>query len=332
MRQACPCLQAVGNGPGMHPYPSHQHRCLAAHQPRVVAPSAQTHFCLTSQHRVCPYFPRHRAEGILPDVRPERSTWLAQGVTLSQVLVVFVALAMLLPWTRADSETLSTASGPADPGRVAAAPTTPYRWPTPVQVEAPLLLARAVLPTATAASPNLARPTADLPPDRVEIPAIGLDAPVVEVQLQVTQEEGQSITTWAVADGAAGFHSGTAYPGRAGNMVLSGHHNAKGEVFRYLVDVPIGAQVIVHVGQTVYAYIVSRKMILPEKFATPAQKQENARWIEPFPDERLTLVSCWPYDDNTHRLVVIAQPVVQSDPPALPAMDQGQNSEPPIPE
>ena len=146
------------------------------------------------------------------------------------------------------------------------------------------------------------------------------------------QVEGQSITTWAVADSAAGFHSGTAYPGRTGNTVLSGHHNAKGEVFRYLADVPIGAQVTVHVGQATYFYVVSRKMILPEKLAAPAQKQENARWIEPVPDERLTLVTCWPYDDNTHRLIVIAQPLAPVDHPTLPTGDQGQSSAPPIPE
>jgi sortase A len=333
MNQVCPYLQPIKNGPAMRPCPSHQHRCFAAHQPRVIAPPAQAHFCLASQHRVCPYFAGHRAEGILPDVGPARSNWSARGVTLSLVAMVVVALAGLLPWAQADSHMPPSASGSVAPGSTLATTPVPVpSWLTPIQSEMPTVTARTVLPTPTAAPSNLAPPPADRPPDRIEIPSIGLDAPVVEVQSQVTKEEGQSITTWAVADGAVGYHSGTAYPGHAGNTVLSGHHNAKGEVFRYLVDVPIGAQIVVHVGQAVYPYVVSRKMILPEKLAAPAQRQENARWIEPFPDERLTLVTCWPYDDNTHRLIVIAQPFVPLDHPALPTAGQGQSSVPPTPE
>jgi len=37
-------------------------------------------------------------------------------------------------------------------------------------------------------------------------------------------------------------------------------------------------------------------------------RQENARWIAPTDDERLTLVTCWPYTNNTHRVVVVAKP------------------------
>jgi sortase A len=41
---------------------------------------------------------------------------------------------------------------------------------------------------------------------------------------------------------------------------------------------------------------------------------ENARWIEPTEDERLTLVSCWPYETNAYRLVVVARPAVAPAP------------------
>ena len=36
---------------------------------------------------------------------------------------------------------------------------------------------------------------------------------------------------------------------------------------------------------------------------------ENAAWIMPSEDERLTLVTCWPYTSNTHRLIIVARPV-----------------------
>ena len=38
-------------------------------------------------------------------------------------------------------------------------------------------------------------------------------------------------------------------------------------------------------------------------------RQANARWILPTTDERVTLITCWPYESNSHRLVVIALPV-----------------------
>jgi sortase (surface protein transpeptidase) len=51
---------------------------------------------------------------------------------------------------------------------------------------------------------------------------------------------------------------------------------------------------------------VDKVMIVPEKYATMDQRKENAQWIGAFDDDRLTLVSCWPRDDNTHRIIVVA--------------------------
>ena len=46
-----------------------------------------------------------------------------------------------------------------------------------------------------------------------------------------------------------------------------------------------------------------------ERTATAEQRLENGEWIQPAGEERLTLVSCWPRDDNSHRIIVIAHPV-----------------------
>ena len=39
-------------------------------------------------------------------------------------------------------------------------------------------------------------------------------------------------------------------------------------------------------------------------------RQKNAQWIMPTGDERLTLVTCWPYEwpGNSHRVIVVARP------------------------
>jgi sortase A len=47
---------------------------------------------------------------------------------------------------------------------------------------------------------------------------------------------------------------------------------------------------------------------VPEKYVSEQQRRGNARYIQPTPDDRLTLVSCWPRNDNTHRIIVIARP------------------------
>jgi sortase A len=50
-------------------------------------------------------------------------------------------------------------------------------------------------------------------------------------------------------------------------------------------------------------------MILPERFESSEVRLQNARWIQHSEDERLTLISCWPYESNTHRVIVVAFPI-----------------------
>jgi len=153
-------------------------------------------------------------------------------------------------------------------------------------------------------TPTLAGPPpASAPPDRIVIPAIGLDAPVVPVGWTVT--DGGAV--WEAADYAAGWHQGSAYPGHVGNTVLSGHHNIKGKVFRYLIDLEPDDEVFLYVGDTAYHYVVTEKHLFEEKGKSEAVRRANAQWIAPTDDERLTLVTCWPYTSNTHRLIVVAK-------------------------
>jgi sortase A len=159
-------------------------------------------------------------------------------------------------------------------------------------------------------TPTPVRPPASSPPARIVIPKIGLDSKVVEVDWTAEKRDGQLVSVWNVADYVAGFHRGSAYPGRIGNTVISGHHNIKGEVFRYLVDLEPGDKVILYVGEVTYRYAVEEKLILPDKYVSAEQKRENGKWIRYFPDERLTLVTCWPYENNTHRVIVIAKPLL----------------------
>ena len=113
---------------------------------------------------------------------------------------------------------------------------------------------------------------------------------------------------WEVADYAAGFHKGMARPGHVGNTVISGHNNIRGEVFRYVHELKAGDDVYVWVGNSPYRYLVGAVYRLPIKGAPRQVQQDNLRLILPTSDQRLTLVTCWPYWSNTHRIVVVAFP------------------------
>lgn len=174
----------------------------------------------------------------------------------------------------------------------------------------------AASPTATRTPAPTATPTptgpppASQPPSRIVIPSINLDADVVKMGWEVKQRaNGETYSEWVVPDYAAGWHKNSALPGHIGNTVLSGHHNILGEVFRYIVDTEPGADVTLYADGHAYEYVVTEKYILKEKGVPYEQRLKNAEYISQTDDERLTLVSCWPYETNTHRVVVIARPV-----------------------
>lgn len=166
-------------------------------------------------------------------------------------------------------------------------------------------------PTATPAGP----PVASKPPTRIVAPAIGLDAKVVPMGWETRYDaKGQAYSEWVVPSFAAGWHLNSALPGQVGNVVLSGHHNIEGEVFRYVVNLNPGDQISLYVDDQLYQYTVAERMILPEKGQPYEVRLKNAQYIAQTPDARLTLVTCWPYTTNTHRVVVVAQPVEPPQP------------------
>lgn len=185
--------------------------------------------------------------------------------------------------------------------------------------------ARAETPTASpsatsAAAPDsatgdaAAAPAAVGQPNRIVIPKIALDAPIVDVGWQVVERGDERFTEWQTADNAAGRHINSAQPGEQGNVVLSGHHNTKGEVFRRVSELELEPGDLIYLydeqGRR-YTYAVDEVTDPPllEVGATTEQRLANARYIQPTNDARVTLVTCWPYWTNTHRVVVVAKMV-----------------------
>ncbi len=153
-------------------------------------------------------------------------------------------------------------------------------------------------------------PGAGRSPVRIIIPAIGLDAAVQPMGWRVVDDH----TEWAVPDDAAGRHIDSAFPGEAGNVVISGHHNIGGRVFSGVSrigepDSPLGLgdEIILEdeIGRE-FVYRITGWRRFPEASASVAMRQENASYLLPTDFPQLTLITCWPAQTNTHRVIVMA--------------------------
>ena len=132
---------------------------------------------------------------------------------------------------------------------------------------------------------SLPEPVAQ-PATRIVIPSISIDAPVGEG------------TDWESLKYKVGHHPGTANPGQRGNMVLAAHNDVYGEIFRYLPGVPVGEIVTVYAGKQVFRYqITERRFILPEQVEV----------MLPTTGPTLTLISCFPYLIDTHRIILFGE-------------------------
>ncbi len=202
----------------------------------------------------------------------------------------------------------------------------PTRTPAATSTPAPSL---SPSPTPTTAASDTPTPTAPIRrtprppvPQRIVIPAIDVDAPVQPVGWHTIEIDGQTFGQWDVPDGyAAGWHNTSAPLGQPGNTVLNGHHNIEGEVFGKLIDLEPGDTIYLQGGGRTRRYTVAQIMTLQERWRTPEERLENARWIQPGDDERLTLVTCWPRTGNSHRLIVVALPA--EDEPHQPFCEGG---------
>ncbi|MGB0384300.1 MAG: sortase [Ardenticatenaceae bacterium] len=193
--------------------------------------------------------------------------------------------------------------------------TSPLTRPPLSSPSASVVAISAPLPTSHT-TPSAISSTFDGPvpakkaPSRIMAATIDLDSSVIEVGWEVKNDQnGNPYSEWIIPDLAAGWHKNSALPGHGGNVVFSGHHNIGSEVFRDLIKLESGDEISVEAGNLTYAYIVEQKLIVKEEGQPIEVRRENNRFIEAKADERLTLVTCWPYESNSHRVIVIARPV-----------------------
>jgi sortase A len=118
-------------------------------------------------------------------------------------------------------------------------------------------------------------------PNRLVIPAIKAEMPVVELGWSTKKDSSGAIfSEWDVADFAAGWHKNSALPGEQGNIVLSGHNNIKGAVFRQLDQLKRGDDIQLVSGKREFSYVVDEVLIVPERNASDEQRRENVGYIQ----------------------------------------------------
>jgi sortase A len=121
---------------------------------------------------------------------------------------------------------------------------------------------------------------------RIQIPAIGVDSPIVQ---------GDS---WEQMKKGVGQHLGTANPGENGNVVLSAHNDVFGEIFRDLDRLKEGDQIVVYTSIRAYTFVVtSSQVVEPTRVDVMAATK----------DPTVTLISCYPYRVDNKRIVVTAE-------------------------
>ncbi len=119
--------------------------------------------------------------------------------------------------------------------------------------------------------------------NRIQIPAIKVDAPVV-------LGDG-----WEQLKKGVGQHINSANPGEKSNAVFTAHNDVFGEIFRQLDQLKPGDLIIIYTSQRSYTYVITGTQIVE-----PTQVEI----LDPTPQATVTLISCYPYLVDNKRIVV----------------------------
>ena len=148
------------------------------------------------------------------------------------------------------------------------------------------------------------------PDDRIIIPKIGQNIPVVKVSTEnlLKRDWGalESDIQEALRDGVV-HYPGTAEPGVSGNVVITGHSSyfpwdpgRFKDVFSLLHKVAINDIIVVYHNQKAYTYkVYEKKEVNPNQVDVLVSQGES----------RLTLITCTPVGTNLRRLIVLAKPM-----------------------
>ena len=122
---------------------------------------------------------------------------------------------------------------------------------------------------------------------RLVVPRMGLDAIVVEL--------------WGLDDNenlkrGPGHIPDTAYPGEAGNCVISGHRTTYGAPFRHIEQLEPGDEIILETASNRFVYRVYGQRIVAPSDLSVLEQEANPQ---------VTLTACHPWYSAAQRIVVM---------------------------
>lgn len=123
-------------------------------------------------------------------------------------------------------------------------------------------------------------------PVRIRIPAINVDAPIVRGD------------DWESLKNGVGLNAGSTEPGKPGNLILSGHNDIFGEVFRDLDKLNENDEIFILTEKDTYTYVVGSSRIVSPTQVDVMNQTGSAS---------LTLISCYPYMVDNKRIVISAR-------------------------
>lgn len=167
------------------------------------------------------------------------------------------------------------------------------------------------LPTATPTSVPTPTPTqVPSPAIRLVIPSIGLNVSIEEIQPAVRYAwDGGQEYVWDVPSFAVGHYNTSGHPTEGKNIVLVGHNNTLGSVFRNLNGLNVGDDVILFTVEKEFHYHVQEQVLVQYLGVEKEAEIKLRAYTAPQPTERVTMISCWPYATNAYRIVVVAVPL-----------------------
>ena len=141
----------------------------------------------------------------------------------------------------------------------------------------------------------------------LSIPALELEAPIIALSPREREIDGVTLLRLPVPNSySVAWHTGSAEPGFAGNTILSGHNNLYGGVFQNLYTMTYGQEIAVWSEYGVFSYYISVIEYVEEEDQPVATRLGNAHWLSQSADDRITLITCWPHDHSSHRLIIVA--------------------------
>lgn len=224
---------------------------------------------------------------------------MARAAPFRAFFASLLTLSLIAAWTQACAPRPLPA--PLPPPQVVRTPhPTPYpsHFPSPSALPTP---SPETYPADYAELYRLARQVygEERLPRWISIPALNIESLIVPVGWQVRRDLfGKERLEWDSPGPFVGWAIQSALPGETARpMLLYGHNNLYGSIFRELYRLKEGDQVLVQTASTLWSYQVDRVEILPvAEEPSPAE----------FKGTDLVIISCYPPNNNTWRVIVTA--------------------------